>query len=185
MNFDDIPPLKDSTTPDSLSFFGSYGAVWLIALIVILALLVFYGLRIWKARRAQGQIKRLLLPFERAEKELRELLGEQLNVRKASLETSLIFRRVLQQETGDKALYETHEEFSLRPDALNSLPLSLREPTRQYLQRLARLKYSPDESAQDAAPLIQEGIELITALANKIRGDAEENQKTASAHNRH
>lgn len=183
MNFDDIPQLRDSTSPDSLNFFSNNPLLW-ISIAVVLIVLILLGLKMIRSRSTQGQINRRVLPFEQGEKALRRLMEEQLNVRKAALESSLVFRHVLQQETGDKALFETHEEFTLRHSALNALPQSLREPTRQYLQKLAHLKYSPDESPGDAGLIIQEGLDLMIALSAKIRQETSDMIQASRQRNR-
>ncbi len=77
---------------------------------------------------------------------------------------SLTIRHYLALCFHDSSLFETHEEFLSRHDALAHLP----EPTRQqistHFQHLARLKYAPVEENRDLSGLIPQAIELIDHL---------------------
>ena len=77
---------------------------------------------------------------------------------------SLTIRHYLALAFSDSSLFETHEEFLSRHDALAHLP----EPTRQqigtHFQQLARLKYAPVEESRDLSGLIPQAIELIDHL---------------------
>ena len=167
---DALPQLRPNASAESVLPFDYPLLLVALGLFLVMgAYLLFFYLRQRAALRKQTHKK--LIPFEDALKALEKLGEKNPTLRQAALELSSLFRQILALETGDPALYETHEEFSLRPDALSSLPLEFREEARHYLQRLARLKYAPE--TQGAAPqeLIQEGRQLIshvlTALRNK------------------
>lgn len=57
--------------------------------------------------------------------------------------TSLILRHYLALTLEEPALYETHEEFLLRSDALKKLPRGSRERLAPLLSELATAKYGP------------------------------------------
>lgn len=168
MNFDDIQPLEEATSPEAIMSYRVI-AFYIAGAVLAFILLLVAAIRIFIITGQKRQLETLLAPFHKALTQLNGLKKQSLDTKTAALESSLIFRELLQEETGDKALFETHEEFSLRPDALASLPLSAREETRHYLQKLARLKYIPNYSQEDAANLVDEAINLVNSLAERIK----------------
>ena len=74
-------------------------------------------------------------------------------------------RRYLAACLAEPALYETHEEFILRGDALTKLPAGAREHLNPLLTRLAELKYGPsgeDPTAGEA--LLGNCLEILQGL---------------------
>ena len=66
---------------------------------------------------------------------------------------------------GEPALFETHEEFTLRADALDKLPAGSREHLNPLLEQLAECKYGP--SGRDpgkAATLLDQCLEVLQGL---------------------
>ena len=72
----------------------------------------------------------------------RPILGE-LSIAEVATKTSLILRHYLALALEEPALYETHEEFLLRSDALQNLPRGARERLTPLLSELASAKYGP------------------------------------------
>ncbi len=176
MNFDEIPPLKELTPPEAVMISDTFWFSVAISAIVLLILAITVIILIKKIF-SKRKLEKILLPFEQALLKLLQLQQAPPAPRAAALECSLIFRRVLKEETGDKSLYETHEEFSMRSDALNSLPRDYREPVRQYLQKLSRFKYTPEESMEPSSSLIEEGLALMEHLAKAVRQETTEQLK--------
>ncbi|MCX6866162.1 MAG: hypothetical protein NTV46_08105, partial [Verrucomicrobia bacterium] len=69
------------------------------------------------------------------------------DVRDAAVQSSLILRRYVLAVTGDPALYETHEEFVVRPDALQALTAEARAAAETGFTRMAAMKYAPEMPA--------------------------------------
>ncbi|MGJ8676519.1 MAG: DUF4381 family protein [Akkermansiaceae bacterium] len=87
------------------------------------------------------------LPIETAREEM-EKLKQEIDLKPAhatATELSLIMRRYLSSALNDPALFETNEEFSLRPGALKSLKGDSKEKITQFLRDLSTLKYTPSD----------------------------------------
>lgn len=76
---------------------------------------------------------------------------------------SAALRRYLATACGDPSLFETHEEFLARHEALSDLPGELRQDTAAHFTRLARVKYDKNRS-DDPAPLRAEALALLETL---------------------
>lgn len=80
----------------------------------------------------------------------------------AATSASSALRRYLSVVCGDPSLFETHEEFLARHEALGELPDELRSRVSETFDRLARLKYDkdrsgdPSEMAGDARTLLDQ-----------------------------
>lgn len=100
-------------------------------------------------------------------------------LREGSLRLSMVLRTFLTGQTQDPALFETHEEFSRRMDALSSVPTSCQYATRHLLERLAELKYagSSEQDPQKIRVLIEEAREVIN---NITRAQAQEAEMAAA-----
>lgn len=86
------------------------------------------------------------------------------DVRGAAIQCSLILRRYLSVATGDPALFETHEEFISRNDALQNLSASARSSAESGFIRLAGLKYAPDLPPAEVVDIITESRALLETL---------------------
>jgi len=76
---------------------------------------------------------------------------------------SLIIRRYLEAAFDEPALFETNEEFTLRPHALEKLHPDSREPVKDYLAKLSQLKYTPSHH-EEANSLIDEAENLLANI---------------------
>lgn len=72
-------------------------------------------------------------------------------IQEAATRVSVTLRRYLADVSGDPALFETHEEFVARHEALAKYPEDLRKVTAEGFSHLARLKYGPDATGDPAA----------------------------------
>lgn len=72
-------------------------------------------------------------------------------IQEAATRVSVTLRRYLADVSGDPALFETHEEFVARHEALTKYPEDLRKFTAEGFSHLARLKYGPDATGDPAA----------------------------------
>lgn len=165
-----IPELESEAAAEQFLTGGEYTLLaWCgVALAALLALGVIWWIR--RSKRAEAAEPS---PLEVAQAQLREL-GEQLPpLRECGLRVSLIIRRYLQGTVQDPALYETHEEFSRRLDALGSVPEECRYATRELLERLADLKYA-GTAEQDPAQA-RRLIEQASALLHRIQEIQQQN----------
>lgn len=86
------------------------------------------------------------------------------DVRDAAVQCSLILRKYLAAAAGDPALFETHEEFVARHDALEALTPAARAATETGFTRLAALKYAPEIPAAVPAEIIADARVLLETL---------------------
>jgi hypothetical protein len=120
-------------------------AVWLIAL-GALALVVAFGLW-WKARQRKSAAAIDVDP-EQAFREAMERIeaAQGLPRHEAALLLSSTLRTYLATVCDDPSLYETHQEFLARHDALQTYPEPLREEVAAILSALADEKYDRPDS---------------------------------------
>ncbi len=86
------------------------------------------------------------------------------NARDAAVQSSLILRKYLASAAGDPALFETHEEFVSRHDALLALTPEARAATETGFTRLAALKYAPEIPDAVPAEVVAESRALLETL---------------------
>jgi len=84
-------------------------------------------------------------------------------MQEAATRVSVALRRYLAAVAGDPALFETHEEFVARHQALAGYPDELRRSTAEGFSHLARLKYGREASG-DPASLISAARQLLDRL---------------------
>ena len=165
-----IPELEQDLPPDNFIVQNFWEPViWCLGAGILLALLI-----LWLVMRHR---KRPLppppSPQELAFRSLDELAAELPPLRECSLRLSMVLRTFLTGQVQDPALFETHEEFSRRMDALSTVPTSCQYETRYLLERLADLKYAgtAEQAPQKARVLIEEARGVIS---NITRAQAQE-----------
>jgi len=86
------------------------------------------------------------------------------DARSTTVQCSLILRKYLTATADDPALFETHDEFVSRQDALQSLTHDARAAAESGLARLAKLKYAQEIPAMDPAAILTESRTLLETL---------------------
>ncbi len=81
---------------------------------------------------------------------------------------SLLVRRFLADAFGDPALFETHEEFISRREALADLPADQRDALTRLFAILAEFKYSPVPTDTDATPILDKAKHFLSTLTIPI-----------------
>ena len=89
---------------------------------------------------------------------------ELLDPRQVATECSLILRKYLSTTANDPALFETHEEFITRHNALASLNDAAKSSATTTFSKLAQLKYTNDSPAISAADILTESRALLENL---------------------
>lgn len=84
--------------------------------------------------------------------------------RDAAVQCSLILRNYLSAAAADPALYETHEEFIARRDALQVLAEDARAAVESVFTCLAALKYGPEIPGTPANDIIAQSRDLLEKL---------------------
>lgn len=130
--------------------------------------LLLVGIGLWLIIRHKRRQARILppTPLLVAFGELERLAEELPPLRECSLRLSMVLRTYLTGQVQDPALYETHEEFSRRLDALSAVPASCRYETRVLLERLADMKYAGDvpQDPQKARVMIEEARSVMSNI---------------------
>jgi hypothetical protein len=152
------PPSPEWLLPDS--GFSQWWIVAGVALLVLLAVLVI----IW--RRKSPAVTPLALRHAAHTEAVTAFSNiSAADVREAAIQSSLILRRYLSAAAGDPALFETHEEFISRHDALLRLTEETRLAASTGFTRLATLKYAPEiRTAAAAEEVIRESRTLLETL---------------------
>lgn len=138
--------------------------------------LVLAGLLLWLVlSRRKKTLVPPQSPQDIAFRALDELSEELPAMRECSLRLSMVLRTFLTGQIQDPALFETHEEFSRRMDALSGVPTSCRYETLYLLERLAEMKYAgnTEQDPQKARVLIEEARGIITNITRAQQAEAE------------
>ncbi len=174
-----IPESIPQLAPDipAEAFAADNALMIAIALLGAAILLASFGWLLWSTWRRRRAAAPPPSPEALALAALSRLEEERLPLRPFALRLSLILRTFLAGQTQDKALYETHEEFSHRLDSLASLPKSCQYDMRCLLETLAEMKYSAPSAAdapEEAASLVLRARELVQRVtADQARESAE------------
>ena len=154
--------------PDPAPWLPGIEAPWWLWLALIMGAIAVVALIVVKRLRGLAQ------PAgdpNRAYEESRERLTnlkENLTGRslaEVATDASLTLRAYLAETLEDPALFETHEEYLSRHDALAKLPSGARERLAPLLAQLAELKYGrPGPGATTAIQLVDNSLEVLDGL---------------------
>ncbi len=159
-----IPQLERDIPPESFM-----DQVWLTplawSLLATLAVALI-ALVVWFAVRKKRPAAPLPTQEELALSAIDQLEANLPPLRECSLRLSMILRSFLTGEADDPALFETHQEFNLRVDALSSLPEPVQQPTRELLEIMAEIKYAGDvpPDRDKARQLCEDTRDLIARI---------------------
>ena len=158
-----IPTLDDAPTAEQMEQTQAWGMFLWISGGIILAIGCAVVIIL---RRKKRELPPAPTPEETALRSIEALRTAPIGLRECCLELSMILRRYLSGSTQDPALYETHEEFSQRMDALSGIPAECQFNTRKLLESLAEYKYAGEQpnAPELAASLMQSATELISAI---------------------
>lgn len=154
--------LQESAAPLELIPDHGLWPWWLAAgIIVLLAAAVLIYLKLRKPAAVD-----IVAIRESAFRDARDALREcrAADAREAAVQSSLILRKYLSIAAADPALYETHEEFISRQDALQALGTDARAAAEAGFTSLATLKYAPAPPGKPAAEVITESRSLLETL---------------------
>lgn len=155
--------LREPASPEALLPASGWGP-WLAAAAVIVVLAGIGWWWWWRRRKpvAGGMVALRQVAFAEACAAMAAI--STADVRDAAVLSSLILRKYLATAAGDPALYETHEEFVARHDALCALTPQVRAATAEGFSRLAALKYAPVLPAAVAADVMADARALLVTL---------------------
>lgn len=116
---------------------------WLFVGLLIVALVVILFVYLTRKKRAFDPRKAECEAFNKATEAIK--IMEPSGIRESAVGVSLVMRAYLAESLGEPALYQTHEEFVGQHDALGKLPDGVRDATGQFFEKLAGMKYGPDD----------------------------------------
>ncbi len=90
--------------------------------------------------------------------------------RDAAIQSSLILRNYLATAAADPALFETHEEYLSRHEALKEFSDASRKAAGEGFSRLAALKYAAQTPAADAGEVVTQSQALLETLHLGFQG---------------
>ena len=126
-------------------------------------LLIITLIIVWLRRPNHAKRRATLLDEARARLAKLKEQAPSMPPHTIAVQTSLVIRRYLEAAFNDPALFETNEELTLRPQALEKLHPDSREPTKDYLTRLSELKYAPSPETA-AGKLIDDAEDLLANI---------------------
>lgn len=164
------PPIHDITDPgEFLPGPPPLWHLWWFWLTVIVAfslvsLILFFILR------KKPQAKPELTLLEQAKSRLDKLKAESsiLEPQTSAVRISLIIRQYLEAAFEDPALFETNEEFTLRPDALEKLHPDCRQAVSKHLAALSELKYFPSGEHDHILDLINQAAHILAQIEQSV-----------------
>jgi len=155
--------LLEAPSPESLLPDSGFSQWWIVAGAALLVLIVVLVI-LWK-RRSPAPSTATLRHAAHVDALADFTHTTATDARDAAIQCSLILRKYLSIAAGDPALFETHEEFISRHDALHSLTVESRLAAATGFTRLATLKYAPDiPTDASAEKIIQESRALLETL---------------------
>lgn len=162
-NFELLEPSSpEALVPDS------WVEPWMIAAAVVLVLGLLAGLIFMRKKVAQIDP---LATRQAARAEAAAALDQigPVPAREAAVRSSLILRKYLSTAAGDPALFETHEEYISRHEALKDFSEEARGSAGLGFTRLAAMKYSPDAPDMETGRIIAESHVLLETLHHGFR----------------
>jgi hypothetical protein len=155
-------PLLEPVAPEHLLPANDW-ALWGIGaaiLLIFIALIIFLVRR--KSVKRFDPVAARISAYQTARKSLDEVPME--NARDTAVKSSLIIRRYLVDAAGDPSLFETHDEFVMRENALAALPQPVRAAAASGFTRFAALKYSAEISLENPQAIVEESKRLLETL---------------------
>lgn len=154
--------LQEPLSPESLVPATDLTWLWVGLGVLVLIILLAAFLRKKRGPAAPDPKAARVAAYRRALKAFETV--EAPTAREAAVQSSLILRRFLAEAAGDPSLFETHEEFISRQNALKVLSEGARDACAQGFSQLARLKYAPRVPAEDPVTVVTESRQLLETL---------------------
>ena len=156
-------PATDNLMPTPVTW-----ETWVIIAVVLLVLMLIAWF-IWRSRRPTAATAEDL--HKKAHDEAIAALAVCPTEKRtpAATECSLILRRYLAAVTGDPALFETHDEWVARHNAMESFGEDLKQQTQTLFTRLAEWKYSPEDHGDEPAAMVDQSRHLLEAFNREVR----------------
>lgn len=136
---------------------------WIATAAVVLLLLMIAGWYLLRKKKVFDPSKAEHEAFQEALAGIEKLDASQ--GKENVIMVSLVIRTYLAQSLNEPALYETHEEFIGRHDAIKGLNEDLKGLIHSYFSELAAMKYGPDEGQViDVNVLKQQAVNLLERI---------------------
>lgn len=155
--------LLEPTRPEAL-IPDSWVEPWMFV-VGIVALLALLAVALFKRKNAAGEnTAEVRRAAHAAAIAALDKISAETPPREAAVQASLIVRRYLSVAAADPALFETHEEYISRHDALIKFSVEAREAAAAGFSRLATYKYAAEPPAVESATLVAEARALLETL---------------------
>ncbi|MCU0748262.1 MAG: DUF4381 family protein [Akkermansiaceae bacterium] len=155
--------LEFAAPPSPEALLPTYGLwPWWVAAGVLVLLAIVVMIRRRRKKTVYDPVAARNAAFHEALAAMKEARAE--NPREAAVKSSLILRRYLSAAAADPALFETHEEFISRHDALQALTPDARTATETGFSRLASLKYAPEIPEADPDAVLNDSTALLQTI---------------------
>ncbi len=159
--------LQEPTSPEALVP-DSWVEPWMIVTLVLLSVAVIAVL-IFRNKKAALPDPLAIRHAARAEAAAALAKIGEVSAREAAVQSSLILRKYLSVAAGDPALFETHEEYLSRHEALKEFSEEARGSAGLGFSRLAAIKYSPGSPDMETSQVIAGSHALLDILHHGFR----------------
>lgn len=161
--------LLEPTSPEAL-IPDSWVEPWMIVASAILLILIA-ALAVWMLKRKKTATVNPLSIRQTALAEASAELNKigPVEPREAAVRSSLILRKYLSVVAGDPALFETHEEYISRHEALKDFSEDARGTASLGFSRLAAIKYAPQTPDLETEQVITGSRVLLETLHHGFR----------------
>ena len=136
---------------------------WFAAGVAVVAAIVLIVLLVRRRKLVSDPTKIEREAFERARRDLENLEKEEEVA--APVQVSVILRRYLAESLGEPALFQTHEEFIGRHDALSDFRDDVRTSIQEFFSGLAAMKYAREGfQISQTDQLKNQSVELLERM---------------------
>jgi hypothetical protein len=143
--------------------------VWWQWVLIFFAAAIAIVIAILLLRKLKHSTKAPETNLEIALSKLNSLSLENTNSNQLASDLSVIVREYLQVQFGDKALFETDEEFHERAEQIEALPAQAAEKLRSYLSDLSQHKYAPNHNHPAALEnFVSKANELLRGIDSTV-----------------
>jgi hypothetical protein len=154
------PSLELRDIPDVTTMLPREWWPWWVWVCIVVAIFVLWRMIAHLCKGSSDAASQRAQAFQDAKQALEQ--AKSLTTAVAlSTALSLALRRYLALAFGDPSLFETHEEFLARHDALAALPENIRHSLSEHFSTLCRYKYAPCEESVDLSLLVPQASTLL------------------------
>ena len=157
------PDIHDISSPEEFLLREAplWQSAWFWSLLMIGSVIVWLIIRRVGKAKTSAELRQELLEDATTALIALKTKVDSMSPQASAVHISLIIRQYLEAAFQDPALFETNEELTLRPEALEQLHPQCRTAVMDHLGELSQLKYVASSQQDHITELIDQTIELL------------------------